>query len=90
MFLLNDGLNQIVFLFLFRFFSLLGVNSRSAVCPESFSASSHSVLALLKISSPVDLSDSLRLTDAKLNSKHVRARTSISSSCPLEQCLSAK
>ena len=66
MFLLNGGLNQMLFLFLFRFFSLLGVNSRSAVCPKSFSASSYSVLALLKISSPAELSDILLLTDAAI------------------------
>ena len=65
MFLLGGGLNQIMFLFLFRFFSLLGRNSRSAVCPKSFSASSYSVLALLKISSLLELSDSLRLCTYK-------------------------
>ena len=32
MFLLKGGLNQIMFLFLFRFFGWLGLNSRSAVC----------------------------------------------------------
>ena len=53
-----------MFLFLFRFFGLLGVNSKPAICPESFNASSYSVLALLKISSLAELSDSLQLTDA--------------------------
>ena len=51
MFLLKGGLNQIMFLFLFWFFGRLGLNSRSAVCPEVLSAFSYSVLALLKISS---------------------------------------
>ena len=64
MFLLNSELNKMMFLFLFHFVSLLGVNSRSAMCPESFSASSYSVVALLKISSPAELSDSLQLIDA--------------------------
>ena len=64
MFLLKGGLNQIMFLFLFRFFfGRLGLNSRSAVCPEVLSAFSYSVLALLKISSIVELSDNLWLTD---------------------------
>ena len=63
-FLLKGGLNQIAFLFLFRFFGLLGLNSRFAVFPEVLSVSSCSVLALLKISSLEELSDNLRLTDA--------------------------
>ena len=63
MFLLKGGLNQIMFLFLFRFFGQLGLNSRSAVCPEVLSAFSYSVLALLKISSFAELSDNLWLTD---------------------------
>ena len=65
-FLLKSGLNQIMFLFLFRFFGLLGLNSRFAVCPEVLSASSYSVLALLKISSLAELSDNLRQTDAEI------------------------
>ena len=63
-FLLKGGLNQIMFLFLFRFFGLLGLNSRFAVRPEVFSASSYYVLALLEISSLAKLSDNLRLADA--------------------------
>ena len=63
MFLLKGGLNQIMFLFLFRFFGQLGLNSRSAVCPEVLSAFSYSVFALLKISSFAELSDNLWLTD---------------------------
>ena len=63
MFLLKSGLNQIMFLFLFRFFGRLGLNSSSAVCPEVLSAFSYSVLALLKISSFAELSDNLWLTD---------------------------
>ena len=51
MFLLKGGLNQIMFLFLFRFFGRSGLNSGSAVCPEVLSTFSYSVLALLKISS---------------------------------------
>ena len=66
MFLLKDGLNQIMFLFLFRFFGRLGLNSRSAVCREGLSAFSYSVLALLKISSFVELSDNLWLTDVRI------------------------
>ena len=64
MFLLKDVLNQMMFLFLFRFFGLLGVNSRSALCLECFSASSFSVLVFLKISSLVEMSDGLWMTDA--------------------------
>ena len=67
-FLLKGGLNQIMFLFLFRLFALLGLSSRFAVCPdqEVLSASSYSVLALLKISSLAELSDNLWLTDAEI------------------------
>ena len=63
MFLLKGGLNQIMFLFLFRFFGRLGLNSRSAVRPEVLSAFSYSVLALLKIFSFAELSDNLWLMD---------------------------
>ena len=63
MFLLKGGLNQIMFLFLFRFFRRLGLNSRSPVCPEVFSAFSYSVLALFRISLFAELSDNLWLTD---------------------------
>ena len=55
-FLLKGGLNQIMFLFLFRFFGLLGLNSRLAVCPEVVSASPYSVFAVLKICSLAELS----------------------------------
>ena len=61
-FLLQGGLNQIMFLFIWRFGGLRCVNESGAEYPLFLSAVSYSVFAVLKISSLDELSDSRLLT----------------------------
>ena len=63
MFLSKGGLNQIMFLFLFRFFWPVGVKFKICCVSRSFERVFIFCLALLKISSFAELSDNLWLTD---------------------------
>ena len=63
-FLLYGGLNQIMFLFLFYFGVLRGVNMSVGENPLLFSALSYSLFALLKMVSLEELLDNLRAMDS--------------------------